>query len=310
MSRRNGDSPPVDHIGTRRSSNVGLGVARLAPKLSGKLCAVALERRMKAHPLYRDEWQLLPAGPLPHSSPVMNDHLIDLLADGSITSVGGIGRFLLDGTTVELSDGTTLLNIDAVIYSTGYRYSFDIVEAPGVDPTATPTPEWDAAKHRNGVDYPRLYMGLFAPAYPDSLAFLGAYRGHSPSAFCGVDLIGQAIAQVWIGAYPLPPLAEIERWCDDQYQYMLSQVAAWHIHKPGLPPGDLEKWLNAAAGNGMDEMLGWSWKAWKFWWSDRRLYRVVMDEVDTPSVYRLFDGRRKKWDGARDAILRTNGKAP
>ena len=47
---------------------------------------------------------------------------------------------------------------------------------------------------------------------------------------------------------------------------------------------------------------------------------LVMDGVDTPFVYRLFEARekavgrnrkgRKKWEGAEDAILRTAGMAP
>jgi hypothetical protein len=31
-----------------------------------------------------------------------------------------------------------------------------------------------------------------------------------------------------------------------------------------------------------------------------------MDGVDSTAVYRLFDGRRKKWDQARHAILVAN----
>ena len=128
-------------------------------------------------------------------------------------------------------------------------------------------------------------------------------------AFTGFDLMSQAIAQVWSDGFSLPAQTEIDRWCDEQYKYMLSQVTIWRIHKPGLPPALLEKWLNVATGNGLEQMLGWSWRAWSFWWNDRALYKVIMDGIDTPFVYRLFDGRRPKWDGARDAILRTNGRS-
>ena len=295
-------------MGTRRLSGIAISMARRAPQLSGKLGALALERRMKTDPGYRADFRLLPAGPISHTSPVANDHLLDLLADGSLASVAGIRRFRADGTTVELDDGTELTDIDAVVCCTGYRYDYSAVSGAEADPTAHPTPEWDAAPHNNSTTYPRLYMGLFSPAYTESLAFMGAYRGHSPSAFCGVDLIGQAIAQVWSGGYPLPDRAERERWCDRQYRYLLGQVATWHIHKPAVPPGELEAWLNEVAGNGMRENLGWGWQAWKFWWSDRELYKMIMDGIDTSFVYRLFDGRRKKWDGAREAIMRTNGK--
>ena len=299
---------PVDHMGTRRLSRIAIDVARTLPKLSSKLASIAIERRMKANPLYRKEWQLLPAGPIPHANPVANDHLFDLLADGSLTSVAGIRCFHDDGTTVELEDGSTITHVNAVICCTGYRYDFSVVDGADADPTALPTPEWDAAKHSNAVAYPRLYMGLFSPTFPGSLAFLGAYRGPSPAAFTGVDLISQAIAQVWCGGFALPPRAEIEEWCDHQYQYLLKQVASWRIHKPALPPGALETWLNDATGNGMNEMLGWGWQAWAFWWNDRKLYKLLMDGIDTPFAYRLFDGRRPKWDGAKEAILQINSR--
>ena len=307
LTRQTKSGKPVDHQGTRRLSGLGLGLAHAFPRLAGKLAAIALEKQMKGRPGYSEEWKLLPAGPIPHASPVANDHLLDRLADGSLTSVAGIRRFHDDGATVELDDGACLADVEAVICCTGYRYDFSIAADPAADPTSPPTPEWDRAKHSNAMAYPRLYMGLFSTAFPNSLAFLGAYRGPSASAFTGFDLKSQAIAQVWTGRYALPSAAEIERWGDAQYRYMLGEVAVWRIHKHGLPPGDMERWLNAAAGNGVNERLGWwSLAAWQFWWSDRRLYSAIMDGVDTPFVYRLFDGRRPKWDGAREAIMRTS----
>ena len=297
-------------MGTRRLGRITLDVARLAPKLGGRLAAIGLERRMIAHSRYSTEWGLLPAGPIPHVTPVINDQLFELLADDSLTSVAGISRFHDDGETVELSDGTTIPDVHAVICCTGYRYDFTTLEEPDTDPTASPTPEWDSAKHNNDMAYPRLYMGMFSPNYPYSLAFLGAYRGPSPAAFTNFDQMSLGIAQVWSDSFSLPTQAEMDHWCDRQYEYLLSQVASWRIHKPGLPPGELEKWLNVATGNSLEKMLGWSWQAWKFWWNDKALYKIIMDGIDTPFVYRLFDGRRRKWDGAREAIMRTNGKSP
>lgn len=70
-------------------------------------------------------------------------------------------------------------------------------------------------------------------------------------------------------------------------------------------------WLNQVAGNGVNEALGWGWKGWEFWWKERELWSFVMDGVNTPFTYRLFKGRRggrRKWDGAREAIWKANGR--
>jgi dimethylaniline monooxygenase (N-oxide forming) len=33
-----------------------------------------------------------------------------------------------------------------------------------------------------------------------------------------------------------------------------------------------------------------------------------MDGIYTPSIWRIFDGKRKKWDGAREAIEKVNAE--
>ena len=308
LSRFTKKKRPADHQGTRRIVGISISLMRSMPHIAGKLGAFGLERQMKSNPAYSKEWGLLPAGPLPWASPIANDHIFDMLADGSITSVMGVKCFHSDGTTVELLDGTILYNIDAVVCATGYRYDYSILADKEADPTSHPAPEWKRAAHSNHMDYPRLYQGIFSAAFPDSLAFLGAYRGPSPAAFTGFDLMSQAIAQVFCAGYRLLPQAEIDRWCDAQYRYLVSQVEVWRIHKVMLPPGNLEMWLNEVVENGMNENLGWGWQAWKFWLSDRKLYSAIMDGVDTAYVYRLFDGKRPKWDGAREAILQMSSK--
>ena len=71
-----------------------------------------------------------------------------------------------------------------------------------------------------------------------------------------------------------------------------------------------ERWLNQAVGNGVNEAFGWGWEGWKFWWKERELYKLLIDGINTPFVYRLFEGRegsRRRWEGAKDAIYRANG---
>ena len=259
----------------------------------------------KSVPNFRPEWRLLPAPPIGNSAPVANDYIMDLLASNTVVSVTGVRRFTNDND-IELDDGTTI-TADAVVFCTGYRYDFSIM-SPEADPSATSTPEWEASRHNNGLRYPRLYQGMLSPKFPESLAFVGAWRGHSFAAFSNADLSGQAIAQIWKGGYTLPSQQEIDKWCDEHYKQSLKQISVYSLVKVGHPPGDLERWLNDVTGNGINEKLGWGWEGWKFWWSEHKLYKILMDGIDTSYIYRLFDGRRQKWEGAREAIYKTNGK--
>jgi dimethylaniline monooxygenase (N-oxide forming) len=59
------------------------------------------------------------------------------------------------------------------------------------------------------------------------------------------------------------------------------------------------KWCHDAAGTGVNENFGYRVSGWKFWLSDMSLSNVLMVGVETPFALRLFDGKRKKWDGAR-----------
>lgn len=72
--------------------------------------------------------------------------------------------------------------------------------------------------------------------------------------------------------------------------------------------GEVGHWLNEACGNGLNEMLGGGWEAWKFWWKERELYNLVVGGVNTGFLYRLFDGRRRTWVGASEAIYKANGR--
>ena len=108
----------------------------------------------------------------------------------------------------------------------------------------------------------------------------------------------------------------MESWCEANYAAQLKRIATWRVIKVNTDPKKLEEWLNDAAGNRVNEMLGWGREGWKFWWNDRKLYKLLVDGIDTPFLYRVFEGRkgidgeergRKKWEGARGVIFRVNG---
>jgi len=304
---------PADHIVSRRLLGIVQPLGRHFPKVGSKMGAFFLEKKMmKEWPEIDPSWKLLPAPPILNSAPVLNDDVIPLMASGSLTSVTGIKSFI-NTHDVELTDGTILESIDAVIFCTGYYFDYSIL-SPEANPTTDTNEEWNKSPHFNGLAYPRIYKTLLSPKHPSTLAFIGPFRGHSFAAFSNADLSSQALSQLWLGNHALPSQKEMETWCDKNYAENLALMTDWHIHKVGMDPRELEKWLNEVTANGMNEMFGWtSWEAWKFWWNERELYKLIMDGVDTPFVYKLFDSPRgemgrKSWEGAREAIYKTNGR--
>jgi dimethylaniline monooxygenase (N-oxide forming) len=122
------------------------------------------------------------------------------------------------------------------------------------------------------------------------------------------DICAMAIAQVWKGGYSLSSKkdmeAEIERhhaWIDKLSKG--NTYAYWHGM---VKEGPWLEFLNAAAGMGINGNLGYGRKAWEFWWKERELCELLMTGVSLPYVYRLFEGRRKRWEGARETIVRVN----
>ena len=296
----------MDNRISRRLLMMGMTFNNLCPCLSDRLSSLAIERGMRKK--IQPSWNLLPAPPVRNAPPVMNDHILNRFADGKIISKPGIKRVF--DHSVEFTDGSKIDDIEAVIFATGYEADYSIL-APEADPTAFETPEWDRAPHANSLQYARLYQGMLSTAHPTSLAFIGPFRGHSFAIFANADLSSTAVAQVFAGNHPLPSKAGIESWCDMNYARNLKRISKFRISKLECDAQALEKWLNAAAGNAVNEKLGWGIEGWKFWWNDRALYKLVMDGIDTPFLYRLFEGRkgkgtRKPWEGARAAIEKVN----
>ncbi|KAF2234096.1 FAD/NAD(P)-binding domain-containing protein [Viridothelium virens] len=310
ITRTMNKGKPMDWKASRRITSLSQKVNARFPNLAAKMGSWFLERMMKKQwPFIQPAWNLSPAPPIANKSPLINDEIISCLRAGTVKSARDIRRFIPDSKSLEFTDGVTLTDIDGVIFCTGYYFDWSIF-ASEADPTAFAATEWDASPHQNGLRFPRLYQGLLSSRFPESLAFIGPVRGFSGSAFANYDLWSQAVAQIWKGNYPLPSRAEMNAWCDRNYKSNLAQLQDWHLQKVGLIPQELEHWLNDAAGNGVNEILGssWSWAAWKFWWNNRALYKLIMTGIDTPFPYRLFEGRRKKWDGAAEAIYKVNGK--
>lgn len=298
----------LDHGATYRTFGLRDLLEAWAPRLAANFIDKWIGNIQNKHYVLNPKWRInTPTPSMSKQNPTVSDTLYAALRDGDVTSVHGPKAFV-GPRSIELDDGTILGDVDAIVFCTGYR--LDLRWLGKHDPTNL-TP--DAASPTYDYSAPRLYRNILSHDAPDSLAFIGLSLIFHP-AFPMADLNSAALAQIWKRPEDMPSKAEIE----DQYRRNLKWRALItslpnHVGK-GPPPLQVETgehlmWAQKMAGTRLDEHLQWnSLQAWKFWWEDRELSKLLYDGIYSPYAYRLFDsnGRRKKWDGAREAIVKMN----
>lgn len=221
-----------------------------------------------------------------------------LLKSGDVQSMHGMKRFT-GPRSIEFADGTVLHDIDAVICATGYQADFSI--APFV---AMSMPE---AYEYEGEPICRMYMNMFPPRYADSCVLLCYSAFGKSNGFSFADVTAMAVSNIWRGVESLPTRAEMERHINAHHAWVASKWRLEHqLDTSMVKQWEFQGFLHRAAGTGMDN-LGWSWKGWRFWLKDRKMYNLMNNGVETAHMYRFFEtGKRKTWHGARDAILHMN----
>ncbi|GKT46232.1 monooxygenase aurF [Colletotrichum spaethianum] len=249
-----------------------------------------------------------------HRIPVFSSNLAENLRDGVTKSVQGVSE-VTGPRSVAFTDGTVLHDIDAIIICTGYHFDFSLLRDAGdpTDPTKAPDhyERINAARYKDPhVSFPRLYRGFISEQYPESLAVIGHFLLAKPT-FVLNDLATMALASIWSGAAPLPTREEMARDINSHYDTIVSTLKRGPVPHMGFRMFGSKnyEWVNKVAGTGVTDRLAcFSLEAWKLWWNDRTFYNLLMDGVDEPAVYRLFEtGRgRKPWSGAREQILKTN----
>lgn len=248
-------------------------------------------------------WNFKPAPSVLTHRPLISEDLVGHLRSGAVASVPALERFV-DARHVELSDDS-ILEVDAVIFCTGYKPDFVI------PPDFSPAIVLPAASNPASVGVPplpRLYQNIFSPEYPDSLAYLcNWYLGDGLNVIA--DLASMAIAQVWKGTFPLPPQEQMIREIDAHHAWVRKIAGTDGTFPQIVQQGPWINWLNAAAGTSVNEYLGYGLQGWMYWLWQPRLCNLLMTGVDSPHVMRLFEGRRRSWPGAKDAILRANKNA-
>lgn len=272
------------------------------PKLYELLSNKMLQKFQDAAFTVKPEWRLSPAPSIRHSVPIISDNLIQNFASGVVTSVRPLTK-VVDDHTVELDDGTQL-EVDSVIWCTGYKMDFGFMDK-SVDPTRETTSRWANSRGARGKPLARLYQNMFSLDHPDSLAFMGCVA-FATGAFPLYDLASMALGQVWVGNSPLPSMEEMGRSVERQHEWICSTAEKGPAIPSWVRQGEWNAWANATAGTGIAENLGWGIKGWSLWWWEREWYRMLVDGIYSPHLLRMFDGKRKKWDGAREAIEKIN----
>lgn len=224
---------------------------------------------------------------------VCNDELIPLVKEGKVISTRGI-KGIVGPKAVEMDDGLIIENVDVIITCTGYTNDMDMLgEAITYD---------DGPRDRELL--PNLYMSIFPPEHADSLAVISYVHVNGPQ-FPARELEAMAVAQIWAGQSFLPEKSAMTAWVQKHHIWLRKRIA--HAH--GLHRGDVlsNEWMyfvHDAAGTGIYDNIGWSWKAWKLWWTDSELYKALAHGPMIAYGHRLFEtGKRAVWKDARKAIL-------
>lgn len=246
----------------------------------------------------KPEWRFEPAPSIINQRPLVSDDLVSCLTEGTVVSTYGIDR-ILNASTVQTADGDQY-EVDAILLCTGFSVDFSIVG--DADPTRATTKEWEHSSGANGRALPRLYQNIFSLDHPDSLAFMGNLSFMNP-AFFMFDLASMALAQLWKGTSAFPPKEDMIRQVNEHHEWVCSLAQTGSVMPAIVKASDWMNWVSEAAGTNLEKYLGWGPAGWSFWFSDRRFCSILMDGLLSPHAYRLFPGKRKAWDGARDAII-------
>jgi dimethylaniline monooxygenase (N-oxide forming) len=297
------DGKPADLFANRRIAAITATMAAIAPIRSLSIMNNGLEDISNRSFDLDPSWNFRPAPGRITNRIMLSDTFVPQLAAGSIKSVANMAR-ILSNSTIELVDGSKE-SVDCIIFCTGYRRR-NPPFLSNLDLSTSPT-EKDVDASKDDIVPHRLYHNIFPPAYADSFAFLDSWQ--LGTGICEIaDLACMAITQVWKGGFSLPSEAQMNREIDAHHRWVnavLSNEPA--AAAKAVQEGKWRAWLNQVAGTGVNENLGYGLKGWWFWIQQPRFCNLLMGGVDSPHVMRLFEGRRKKWRGARDAIVAVNG---
>ncbi|KAK9417860.1 putative Flavin monooxygenase-like protein [Seiridium unicorne] len=297
LPRVNKEGKPLDFSSSWSNTRLAYWLGEYVPKLYSSLTDWAISKMVRAAWGPQDPaWGFEPSpGCEDYSTPVINDELVPMVRDKKIDSVARV-KAVIGPKTVLLDNGELIDDVDAIILGTGYNNDFGILNDALT---------WTVIDPK--LPLPNLYQNVFPPEYPDSIACI-CYPMVPESGGSLRELTAMAVAQVWAGKSPLPDRDAMWAWIYEYQPWLTHGRQKFDSHYKGkLKPYHWLRWVHECAGTGLYESIGWSSTAWKFWWSDRKLYNTCANGVFSPHLYRLIEtGKRKAWPGAREAIIKVN----
>ncbi|PFH59707.1 hypothetical protein XA68_11970 [Ophiocordyceps unilateralis] len=286
-------------------------------------------RRRRARERLND-WRLMTGPSMAHTHPAVQEDFIAALYAGLVLPVTGFRRFV--GAEGVVVDDGSVVEVDAVVFCTGYSNGFGIMpelemDGAGDVPLKTAQEvESDETACSSAPHIPRLYQMIFPPRYASSVAFL-SWMAPQESVWTVCELASTAISQIWaaetgrqLDLVPpdsrpslLPCRARMEESVDEYHEWWRKQWKREPSMRDGLVRShDFYRFLHRMAGTAMYDNLDhlFSGVGWKLWWRDRDLYRCLASGPMNSYAWRLFDTNpdripgcgRAAWAGARQAV--------
>ena len=298
------DGKPLDLRITQRHTSFKNLLNVISPAFAESFFNMFIQSLTKKSFKLDPKWRIHPPPSFATHQPTISDSLVQYLTNDSIKSTAAIRRFI-GSNKIEFEDGV-VAEVDVVICCTGYSRGFDII--PELQPEPKTPLEWAENPNSDGRSLPRLYQNIFPPTRGDSIAYLNNFV--LPRGFFHIaDLAAMAVTQVWKNNPPLPSQEVMNEAIDAHHEWMVSLVKKETVITDLVKEEIWMKWVREIAGTGVDEMLGYGLGGWKFWLRDWKFCNMLMGGIESPLVDRVFDGKRKKWDGARQAIVNQNQEA-
>ncbi|XP_070549389.1 flavin-containing monooxygenase 5-like [Ptychodera flava] len=201
---------------------------------------------------------------------MVSDDMSDYLARGQIKRMGGITEFQENG--VNFNDGTTLEDVDVVIFATGYEFGVPIIDD-----------SWIFDKSGNAEVYKYIFPVHLED--PERLALINLVHtsgSHWPVA----ELHARIAARVFAGNIDLPDKETMKKDIDEKIKYVKNK----YFMVPGGPNTD-----------DLADMLGVKPSFGQLSLSDPELAMAFEYGPMVPYWYRLQGPGA--WPGARDRIV-------
>ncbi|KAI0892772.1 FAD/NAD(P)-binding domain-containing protein [Annulohypoxylon nitens] len=269
-----------------------------------------------------EDWHLLPGPSVTRVHPTVQEDFIPALHEGDVTPLRGTKDFVGDNRI--LLEDDTVVEVDAVIFCTGYEVDFSIfpelefngscelpIQKTGDDSYDGTADQREAEKDQDISEkprIPRLFQMIFPPRWASSVAFLSWMAPQEP-VWCVCELASMAIAQIWAaetakteGKQPsaksyrspafLPSLDAMNAQIDAYHYWWRGQWEKDHSMIPGYVRSySFYRFLHDTAGTGIYDHLDhmFTGRGWGLWWNDRELWTWLAKGPMNGYSWRLFE---------------------